>query len=270
MDTDLLMDTDARDRGGGTGERQLPALEQEDRHWGIRALEFVDAVDTAPSTDAVTNLFKNCIAQAGFNAYVMCGLPDSQTEFRNRIIANGWPEEWLAVYLRDNLAKDDPVERHCLRTVEPFDWSRAPFDAENEPKAHEVMRRAADFRMAEGYCVPIHYGDGSGAAVSIAGERPDLGRGVRAAMHLMALYAHHAVRGLLRPAPARLPGVLTEREREVLRWAAAGKTDWEISVILRISRRTAHAHMQNAARKLNAVNRVSTIVRALRTGEITF
>jgi LuxR family quorum sensing-dependent transcriptional regulator len=252
------------------GERQLPALEQEDQHWGIRALEFVDAVDTAKSADAVTNLFKNSIAQAGFNAYVMCGLPDSQTEFRNRILANGWPEEWLSIYLRDNLAKDDPVERHCLRTVEPFDWSGAPFDAENEPKAQEVMRRAADLGMAEGYCVPIHYGDGSGAAVSIAGERPDLGRGVRAAMHLMALYAHHAARGLLRPSPPKLSrGVLTERERECLRWAAAGKTDWEISMILHISRRTAHAHMQNAARKLNAVNRVSTIVRALRTGEIT-
>jgi LuxR family quorum sensing-dependent transcriptional regulator len=247
----------------------MPALEQDDQHWGIRAMEFVDAVDSATSADAVTGLFKKSVAQAGFNAYVMCGLPDSQTEFRNRIIANGWPAEWLSIYLRDNMAKDDPVERHCLRTVEPFDWSDAPYDPEREPKAQAVMRRAKDFRMAQGFCVPIHYGDGSGAAVSIAGECPDLGRGVRAAIHLMALYAHHRTRGLLRPAPPKLKRLLTEREREVLRWAAAGKTDWEISMILHISRRTAHAHMQNAARKLNAVNRVSTIVRALRTGEIT-
>lgn len=231
-------------------------------------MEFVDAVDTARSPDAVTNLFRNAIAQAGFSAYVMCGLPDSQTEFRNRIIANGWPQEWAALYVSENLAEHDPVERHCLRTVEPFDWSAAPYDVEREVQAREVMRRASDFRMAEGYCVPIHYGDGSGAAVSIAGERPDFGRGVRAAMHLMALYAHHAMRGLLRPTAPRREQVLTEREREVVRWAAAGKTDWEISIILHISRRTVHAHMQNAAHKLNAVNRVSTIVRALRTGEI--
>lgn len=247
----------------------MPALEQEDRYWGIRALEFVDAVETARTAEAVTSLFKDSIAQAGFDAYVMCGLPDSQTEFRNRIIANGWPEEWASIYVREDLARHDPVERHCLRTVEPFNWSAAPYDPEREPKAKDVMRRATDFRMAEGYCVPIHYGDGSGAAVSIAGERPEMARGVRAAMHLMALYAHHTVRGLLKPPAPKPDRLLTEREREVLRWAAAGKTDWEISMILHISRRTVHAHMQNAAHKLNAVNRVSTIVRALRAGEIT-
>jgi len=131
------------------------------------------------------------IAKAGFGAYVMCGLPDAQTDFRNRVLANGWPAEWSRIYLAENLAKNDPVERHCLRSVDPFDWRDAYYDAETELVAKSTMQRAADLGMKQGFCVPIHYGDGSGAAVSIAGERPDFGFGVRPAMHLMALYAHH-------------------------------------------------------------------------------
>jgi LuxR family quorum sensing-dependent transcriptional regulator len=239
---------------------------QIDHYWGTRALEFVDQVEAATSPEALMALFARTIGEAGFSAFVMCGLPDAQTSFRDRILANGWPPEWSAIYLREELARHDPVERHCLHSVEPFDWSEARYDPEREPKAAMVMHRAVDFHMAQGFCVPIHFGDGPGAAVSIAGERPDFGRGVRPAMHLMALYAHNRMRSLLRPAKVRR--VLTEREREVLKWVALGKTSWEISVILKISERTANAHVNAAARKLDAPNRIAAVVNALRRGEI--
>src|SRR5262249_26273681 len=129
-----------------------------------------------------------------------------------------------------------------------------------------VWDMAIDLHMALGFLFPIHNGEGSGAAVIISGERPDFGRGVRPAMHLMALYAHNRMRSLLRPTIARR--VLTDREREVLRWTAAGKTSWEISVILNISERTANAHIASAAQKLDAPNRIAAVVNALRRGEI--
>ena len=248
------------------GSELMTRDEPGDIYWDSRAFAFVDAVEATKSPDQVALLFEKEIAQAGFSAYVMCGLPDAQTNFRDRILANGWPAEWSSIYLREDLAPHDPVERHCLRSVEPFDWSEARYDAEAEPRAHMVMQRAKDFRMAQGFCVPIHYGEGPGAAVSISGERPDFGRGIRPAMHLMALYAHNRMRFLLRPAAAKR--ILTEREREVLRWTAAGKTSWEISVILNISERTANAHIASAARKLDAPNRIAAVVNALRRGEI--
>jgi LuxR family transcriptional regulator, quorum-sensing system regulator BjaR1 len=97
-----------------------------DTYWGSRAFAFVDAVEATKSPDQVALLFEKEIAQAGFSAYVMCGLPDAQTNFRDRILANGWPAEWSSIYLREDLAPHDPVERHCLRSVEPFDWREAP------------------------------------------------------------------------------------------------------------------------------------------------
>ena len=57
---------------------------------------------------------------------------------------------------------------------------------------------------------------------------------------------------------------LTPREREVLWWAAQGKSAWEIGEILHISKRTVDEHIQTATRKLGAVNRTQAVATALR------
>ena len=57
---------------------------------------------------------------------------------------------------------------------------------------------------------------------------------------------------------------LTPREREVLTWVAQGKSAWEIGEILNIGKRTVDEHVQTAARKLDAANRVQAVAIALR------
>lgn len=52
---------------------------------------------------------------------------------------------------------------------------------------------------------------------------------------------------------------LTTRERDALRWVAAGKSDWEIAVILGVSQTTVRFHVDNARRKLGAVNRAQAV-----------
>lgn len=60
---------------------------------------------------------------------------------------------------------------------------------------------------------------------------------------------------------ADTPVYLTERERDSLALVAEGKTDWEISVILGVSEATARFHVDNARRKLGAVNRAQAVAR---------
>ena len=55
--------------------------------------------------------------------------------------------------------------------------------------------------------------------------------------------------------------MLTPRERDCLAWVAEGKSDWEISVILGVSQATAGFHVDNARRKLGAVNRAQAIAK---------
>ena len=55
---------------------------------------------------------------------------------------------------------------------------------------------------------------------------------------------------------------LTPREREVLRWVSAGKTDKDIAAILAISPRTVHKHLQNVYEKLGVETRTAAAMRA--------
>lgn len=65
-----------------------------------------------------------------------------------------------------------------------------------------------------------------------------------------------------RAAPARDYG-LTAREREILRWLAAGKSNAEIAAILAIRPRTVHKHLEHVFRKLGVENRTAAALRAL-------
>jgi DNA-binding CsgD family transcriptional regulator len=67
---------------------------------------------------------------------------------------------------------------------------------------------------------------------------------------------------------AAAPVQLTRREIQCLKWAAAGKTDAEISLIMRISVPTVRFHMTNAARKLNVTGRSQAIYRAATLGYV--
>ncbi len=53
---------------------------------------------------------------------------------------------------------------------------------------------------------------------------------------------------------------LSERERQVLGWVAAGKTNWEIAQILAISPRTVQKHLEHVFDKFGVGNRLAAVV----------
>src|SRR5690606_990708 len=59
---------------------------------------------------------------------------------------------------------------------------------------------------------------------------------------------------------------LTERELTCLRWAAVGKTSWEMGAILGLSERTVNFHVHNACRKLGVHSRQAAITAVLQAG----
>jgi DNA-binding CsgD family transcriptional regulator len=59
---------------------------------------------------------------------------------------------------------------------------------------------------------------------------------------------------------------LSAREREVLLWAAQGKTAWETATILGISPKTVEFHLANCGKKLGTAAKAQTILAAARKG----
>jgi DNA-binding CsgD family transcriptional regulator len=59
---------------------------------------------------------------------------------------------------------------------------------------------------------------------------------------------------------------LSQRELECLLWTAEGKTSEDIAIILQLSVHTINHYLTAATRKLNAVNRLHAVARAMRLG----
>ena len=229
------------------------------------AFDSIDAFDQLKTPQEVVRHMAVSLGQFGYTSFLVCSVPNAPDDARKQIaLLDGWSEQ----YDREGYFQHDPVAAYGLRSTQPFNWSDVRYDAKKEPRAAEVMAEAANIGLKDGFGIPIIRTD-SIDGVTMAGERPDFDSRAKRAIHLIGLYAHSKAISLLRNTDTAVSRkLLTKGEREVLRWTAAGKSSWEISVILSISEATVIWRVQQACRKLNAVNRTQAVVNAIRAKEI--
>jgi LuxR family transcriptional regulator, quorum-sensing system regulator BjaR1 len=227
------------------------------------AFTFVDGLERLSSVEGVCAAMAKKLAGFGIENFIVTGIPAREQSFENLVIAARWPDEFFTLYVENDYARFDPIIRRCVHSHSPFAWRAESYVSNMDSRVAEVMRRAADFGLRRGYTVPIHGPDAYVACVSMAGAECDLPARERPAIHLMALYAFERMRNLRGRHPDEKQP-LTIREREVLAWAADGKSALDIGQILNISKRTVDEHSQTAARKLGASNRTQAVAIALR------
>lgn len=169
-----------------------------------------------------------------------------------------------------------PVARACRYENEPFWVTPAGFLTRcPNPYLDEIdLTRFEALAVARSMIVvPIHLPFGQ---IGLAAYAPHVGRSVNlgevfeAHGDTLMVMSHRFVSGYVKATRTRrwVPGNcrLTRREIECLRWAAIGKTDAEIGLILNVRHSTIRFHLQNAGEKLNAVNRGQTIFKAAQLG----
>jgi LuxR family quorum sensing-dependent transcriptional regulator len=235
------------------------------------AFDLIDELERVTTTEQIGERLGSALSSLGYSAFLITGVPEPPARVEPHFVLNRWPAGFTEHYARENYYFDDPVAAWCRRSMNPFEWSQAPFDPNTWPRAAEVMKVAAEFGMRQGFCVPIASRHGIQSCVNMAGERPDFDPQAKRAAQFLGLYAHAKSLALseIEKGQRHAETTLTEREREALSWTAAGKSSWEISVILGVSERTVNWFIANAGRKLGAVNRTQAVVNAIRAGAIT-
>jgi LuxR family transcriptional regulator, quorum-sensing system regulator BjaR1 len=226
------------------------------------ALDFIDKLDRCATVSAVLDAMKTALRSLDIDLFCLNLFPSPQQRFDEVLLASRLPTEWLELYLRERYIRHDPSQRHARRTVHPYEWKDAPYDAEAEPKALEVVQRATDLKVGNGFVVPVPGPSGCIGQVWMSRSDFRLTKRDKPALHVMALYAFGRVEQLARPSTSK--PILTMREREILTWTATGKTAWEIGELLNISERTVEWHLQSIAQKLGTCNKVQTLTVAIR------
>lgn len=195
----------------------------------------------------------------------------AETVFGFRLPADQW-------WQNGQLALQSPMARACRYESQPF-WA----NSEGFRTRHQniyldgISLNAFDERsfLQAAIIIPVHlpFGQiGMAAFGSTEPERHDLADEFEAFADQMMLLTHRFLTSYAHVTRRRqwLPTdcQLTKREVECLRWAAVGKTDKEISMILSRSHATVRFHIQNAGAKLDAVNRSQTVFKAAQLGYI--
>jgi LuxR family quorum sensing-dependent transcriptional regulator len=187
---------------------------------------------------------------------------------KDHVILCDWPVEWLDRYVARNYVDHDPVVSHMKQLQAPFQWHDASWDSQRDRSTAIMMGDAAAFNLRDGLAFPLVTLDGAIVMVSLGGEQVDLSGEQFGIISLVATYAiGRAIQLQSKPTIDHIE--LTARETECLQWAALGKSEWEISQILRISEHTSEKHLLNAKNKLGAVNRVQAVAEAIRRGYIS-
>jgi NarL family two-component system response regulator LiaR len=101
-------------------------------------------------------------------------------------------------------------------------------------------------------------------------EADELSRAIKAAAAGQVQLSPSVAARLLREVPAPpLPEPLTERETEVLRELASGKSNKEIAAALVIAEKTVRTHVSNILAKLGVASRTQAALHAVRSGLVS-
>jgi LuxR family transcriptional regulator, quorum-sensing system regulator CciR len=191
----------------------------------------------------------------------------------------GWEDSDRVWWRNSRIALDSPMTAACRFESQPFWVNSKGFRTRlHNPYLESVnidnFEKRAMTRAA--IVVPVHLPFGQIGAVSfnpLDKDKTDLAAEFLELGDDFGVYArtfigtYVQVTGSTQALPPE--SRLSKREVECLRWAAIGKTDLEISMIMSRSRATVRFHIHNASTKLNAVNRSQTVFKASQLGYIS-
>lgn len=232
------------------------------------ALDFVDRSQSYTSLEPLIADFSQMVAGQGFHAFIMSGLPLVASDIDRMVICNHWPDEWSRRYAEAKYFPDDPISKWSLARDRPFRWREAWTANPETARVRQLNGEARQFGLADGIAFPMRTNSGWLAVISLASDRNvDVGKRDEGMLLLASVYFQMAATDLMSIEPKRASSI-TPREREILQWAAIGKTAWETAQILNISEKTVRNHMHSVHIKFDVSSTTQAVVEALRTRQI--
>jgi DNA-binding CsgD family transcriptional regulator len=198
--------------------------------------------------------------------YSTCGLGrhDKKGLVEAVCIINGsYPEEWFSVYQQEGLYEIDPIVRYNYTHFETQLWADT-YKKYKDTISKKFLSDASGFSL--------NFGIASGAKsptlnmssiISFSSRKNHFKNRHKLIMDYIAPHLHQALLRVNKESRRRNIPPMTDREKEVLRWMKEGKSNWEISMILKISENTVKFHVLNIESKLDAVNKIQAVAVAM-------
>mgnify|MGYP003672916771 CR=1 FL=1 len=225
---------------------------------------FITDLEAIESLTALQDCFTAAITPLGFDKHSCLPAVDLNHPPDNALLLLAFPEDWVTHYKERQYFKEDIVLKTIFHTNRPCLWK----DLKHlDPCNQRIFAEAREFGIRNGLTIPVMLPGHYPTSVTIAGEHRDISPTTYHALHLMAVYYHHAMIRIC-GAAIRLPE-LSDKQVQCLLWAARGKADADIGEILEITPRTVNHHIEQLRRRLQVRTRAQAIVLATSCGLIT-
>jgi DNA-binding CsgD family transcriptional regulator len=200
--------------------------------------------------------------------FFMCGFASVglQGTIENDYLNVSYPELFVTEYIGKKMYMTDPIVDSALE--KPGLRYLADLKGAGRRPRSEDAAFANDCGIIDGYSSSI-----ANKTAKLTGVfsfmAPRLPRHERTELivELVAPHLHEAL-CRLHERDHHAPNPLSERELEILRWIRAGRSSWQISMILSISEATVKFHIKNIMRKLDASTRTQAVASAMQRGYI--
>lgn len=235
-------------------------------------------IQTASSQEEAFERYNNIMCGYGYDSNVYSLANDHPSLGLKALhgFVGTYPKDWIAHYNEQSYISVDPVMDTILKTTAPFFWDQAAerflnssrYSDEDKKRGIDMMNMAQDAGVCDGIGIGFISPLGEVSGVGLAKSRPDKTKNYEdlAQIYLLTSFFQDKFRSFF-----DMPQVpdMTQRELEILHWAAEGKSDGDIADIIGISAPTVRYHWKNLFEKLEVNSRWLAIIKAMRLQVIT-
>lgn len=231
--------------------------------------QFTNLLDANTEQDWQNMVF-SFANNLGFDQTLYAVLNSKDEPIENAFLRSNYSKEWRNTYDNTKLGYVDPTVSHCMKSTIPLLWTPECFA---RPDQKNMYEEATSYGLRSGIIFPIHGPNGEFGMMSFVSEqlsnpasRKDLMQFLPT-LSIIRDYVFESSKKFI-TTPEEVKIVLTPRENEVVKWTVAGKSSWEISMILNCSESTVNFHLSNIRQKFNVNTKQQAIIKALKLGII--
>jgi DNA-binding CsgD family transcriptional regulator len=187
------------------------------------------------------------------------------------LFMTNYPSSWVDEVITNRLYRDDPVHAASIRSPTGLCWERIHDVIAPTHVQLSVLERGRAHGLESGYTVPFRIPGERGAFFSVARRKGGAFTYAEATVtQLIGGIAFQRGRELIEGRAVKALGApLSPRQIDCLRLIAAGKTEWEIGIILNLSPRTVHEYVEGARRRYGVRTRSQLVLAAARDGYVS-
>jgi DNA-binding CsgD family transcriptional regulator len=235
--------------------------------------KFIEDSNGCTTQHQLFELYTGILSEFGFGSAVYTFMTDhpSVSQKAGHGVQSNYPSDWMGHYQEKSYHLIDPVVRTGLASNVPFRWRSLAERLSLSTEQKQFMLEAEEAGLKSGIGIPLHRANGEIAGVGIASDSEIVLDNITLAkLNLLTQQFHTVYCDMENPSGWNTleQVILTNREKEILKWLACGKSYQDIADILVCSRSTVRFHLGNCYKKLQANDKIFAITKAIRMGLI--